>query len=141
MNKIILNGRLTRDPNLKVSDTGSEFCNFSIAVNRRFKDKNGEYGVDFFDCTAFGKSGVFVNQYFHKGDGITVEGRMESRKYVDRDGNNRTAWSVTCDNVEFPAGGKKQGGEADAQSGAPTYTPASGAVGVEVDDGDGEIPF
>lgn len=132
MNKVILNGRLTRDPSLKVSDTGSEFCNFSIAVNRRFKDKNGEHGVDFFDCTAFGKTGVFVNQYFHKGDGITVEGRMESRKYVDRDGNNRTAWGVSCDNVEFPVGGKKQNGDAAPNTANSTYAEA---------EDDGECPF
>lgn len=54
-----------------------------------------------------GKTGVFVNTYFHKGDGITVEGRMESRKWVDNDGKNRVAWGVTCDNVEFSLGRSK----------------------------------
>lgn len=103
MNKIILSGRLTKDIEIKVSASGTEYCNFTIAVNRRAK-KGEEKIVDFIDCSAFGKTSAFLNSFFHKGDGIEVEGRMESRKYADRDGNNRTAWGVTCDNVQFPVG-------------------------------------
>jgi single-strand DNA-binding protein len=103
LNKIILSGRLTKDIEIKVSASGTEYCNFTIAVNRRAK-KGEEKIVDFIDCSAFGKTSAFLNSFFHKGDGIEVEGRMESRKYADRDGNNRTAWGVTCDNVQFPVG-------------------------------------
>lgn len=103
MNKTIISGRLVRDPELRTTTSGTEVCNFTVAVDRRIK-KGDEKQADFIDCTAWGKSGVFVSTYFHKGDGIEVEGRMESRKYADRDGNNRTAWGVTCDNVQFPVG-------------------------------------
>lgn len=105
MNKIIISGRLVKDPELRTTTSGTEVCNFTVAVDRRIK-KGEEKQADFIDCTAWGKSGVFVSTYFHKGDGIEVEGRFESRKYADRDGNNRTAWGVTCDNVQFPVGGK-----------------------------------
>lgn len=103
MNKIIIAGRLTRDPELRTTDSGTEVCNFTVAVDRRFGKKEDRQ-ADFIDCTAWSKSGVFVRTYFHKGDGITIEGRMESRKWVDNDGNNRISWGVTVDNVEFPLG-------------------------------------
>lgn len=103
MNKIIITGRLTKDPELKNTDTGIELCNFTVAVDRRTK-KDAEKQTDFFDCTAWRQSGVFVSKYFKKGDGINIEGRMESRKWVDTDGKNRINWGVTVDNIEFPRG-------------------------------------
>lgn len=103
MNKTILCGRLVRDTELRTTNSGLEVCNFTVAVDRRVK-KGEEKQADFIDCTAWGKTGVFVSTYFRKGDGITVEGRLESRKWADNDGNNRIAWGVTCDNVEFPLG-------------------------------------
>jgi single-strand DNA-binding protein len=134
MNKIILAGRLTRDPELRTTDSGTEVCNFSIAVDRRFKDKNGEKQADFISCTAWQKTGVFVNTYFHKGDGITIDGRLESRKYIDKDGNNRTAWDVICDNVEFPLSKPSGGGANQGESLDRGFT--------EVDDiDDSDLPF
>ena len=129
MNKIIITGRLTRDPELKTANSGTELCSFTVAVDRSRKNKAGEKVTDFFDCTAFGKGGVFVNTYFHKGDGINIEGRMESRKYVDKDGNNRTAWGVTVEQVEFPHG-KGKGGSG-----------SSGAFSEQVDANEAELPF
>lgn len=126
MNKIVITGRITKDPELRTTGSGTEVCNFTVAVDRRVK-KDAEKVADFIDCVAWGKSGVFVNTYFHKGDGINVEGRLESRKWTDKDGNNRTSWEVICDNVEFPHG-KKSG----------SATPAEFAP-VSVDDG--ELPF
>lgn len=115
INKIILCGRLTRDAELKTANSGTELSNFSIAVDRRFKGQDGTKQTDFFNCTAFGKTGVFISTYFKKGDGITIEGRMESRKYTDRDGNNRIAWEVICDGVEFPLS-KPSGGRSGNES-------------------------
>lgn len=103
MNKIIICGRLVRQPELKTINTGTELCEFTVAVDRRVA-KGAEKAVDYFDCTAWEKSGVFVNTYFHKGDGITVDGKMESRKYEDKEGKKRTAWGVRVDNVEFAIG-------------------------------------
>jgi len=115
MNKIILTGRLTRDPELKTTDSGIEVCNLTVAVDRRVS-KGKERQTDFIDCTAWSKTGVFVNQYFRKGDGIVLDGRLESRKYVDKDGNNRVAWGVNIDSVEFQVGkgGAKQDWTAEA---------------------------
>lgn len=130
MNKIILAGRLARDPELKTTNAGTEVCNFTVAVDRRFSAKGEEKQADFINCTAWQKTGVFINSYFKKGDGITVDGRLESRKYVDKDGNNRIAWDVICENVEFPLG--KSGG------GNVTQTDNSGFTEIENDE---DLPF
>ena len=103
MNKIILAGRLTRPAELKVGNSGSEYCKFTVAVDRRGKDQNDKK-TDFFDCTAFGKTGAFVDKYFAKGDGIELIGRMESDKYTDKENKTRTAWGVSVEEVYFPLG-------------------------------------
>lgn len=133
MNKIFISGRLVRDPELKTTASGTEFCTLTVAVDRRRKDSNGERQTDFFDVTAWSKTGVFVNQYFKKGDGINIEGRMESRKYVDGDGKNRVFWGLTVDNVEFPL--SRSGGNQGAAS-APAEPEFSEAA-----DPDGDLPF
>ena len=107
MNKWIGAGRITKDIELQTGKSGSEYCKFSVAVNRR-KDKNGETKADFIDCTAFGKTAAFVAKYFKKGDGIVVEGALESDTYEAKDGTKRTKWSIRIEEVEFPQGGKKQ---------------------------------
>lgn len=101
MNNIKLQGRLTRDPEQNVGNSGVEFTKFSIAVDRR---RSKEKAVDYFNCTAFQQTGAFVMKYFTKGDGIIVSGRMESDKYTDKDGKNRLDWGVTVEEVEFPLG-------------------------------------
>ena len=122
INKIILCGRLTRDAELKTANSGTELSNFSIAVDRRFKGQDGTKQTDFFNCTAFSKTAVFISTYFRKGDGITIEGRMESRKYTDRDGNNRIAWEVICDGVEFPLSRPSDGRSVNDSTGTDGFT-------------------
>ena len=113
MNKIIIHGRITKAPELKTVGSGTEVCKFTVAVNRPVgKDK--EKVTDFFDVDAWGKSGVFVEKYFNAGDGIVVESEMHSRKYDDKDGNKRTAWSVRADHVEFA---EKKGDSAGSNGG------------------------
>lgn len=127
MNSIKIQGRLTKDPEQKVGSSGAEYCKFTVAVDRkRSKDK----AVDFFDCTAFQQAGAFVSKYFAKGDGIIVSGRMESDKYKDKDGNNRTTWGITVEDVEFPLGK----GKAESSSTVPSE--ANPAVA-----NDGDLPF
>ena len=99
MNKIIIKGRLTRDPELKTAGSGVEFCKFSVAVDRR-KGKDKEKETDFFDCTAFGNTGVAVSKYFTKGKEILIEGRMESNR-VAKDDTVRTYWGISVDTFEF----------------------------------------
>ena len=107
MNVVHLHGKITRDPELKTVGSGVECCSFTVAINRPVgKDK--EPITDFIPCTAWRKTAAFVSQYFHKGDGIIVEGSLQSRKFTDKDGNNRTAYDVNVERVEFAE--KKQGG-------------------------------
>ena len=99
MNSIIIHGRITKTPELKTVGSGTEVCKFTVAVNRPVgKDK--EKIADFFDVDAWGQTGVFVEKYFKAGDGVIVQGEMQSRKY-DKDGEKRTAWSVHANRVEF----------------------------------------
>lgn len=124
MNSIKIQGRLTKDPEQKVGSSGAEYCKFTVAVDRkRSKDK----AVDFFDCTAFQQTGAFVAKYFAKGDGIIVSGRMESDKFTDKDGKNRTAWGITVEDVEFPLGK----GRSESNGTAPSEAAAN----------DGDLPF
>ena len=102
MNKWIGMGRITKDIELQTTKTGTEYCKFTIAVDRE-KDKNGDKKTDFVDCTAWNKTAAFVQKYWKKGDGIIVLGRFESDKYTGKDGISRTNWSVNVREVYFPA--------------------------------------
>ena len=140
MNKICIAGRIVKDPELRTTNSGTEVCSFTVAVDRRVKSGD-EKITDFIDCTAWGKTGVFVSTYFHKGDGINLDGRMESRKWADKDGNNRVSWGVTCDNVEFPHGKARAAAESansNAQNGSAGGCGADGFTDV-ADSGD--LPF
>ena len=99
MNKIIIKGRLTRNPELKTSGSGTEFCKFTVAVDRR-KAKDKEKETDFFDCTAFGNTGVAISKYMEKGREILIEGRMESNR-VANDDTVRVYWGISVDTFEF----------------------------------------
>ena len=99
MNKIFLIGRLTNDPEVKVTGN-TQYAKFTLAVDKRFK-KEGEATADFFNCVAFGKRADVINQFFFKGSKIAVSGEMQSSKYTDKDGNKRTSWEVTIEEFDF----------------------------------------
>ena len=102
LNRIILMGRLTRDPELRHTQTGTPVASFSLAVDRDFKDKStGEKATDFIDIVAWRSTAEFVSRYFTKGRMAVVTGRLQVRDYTDRDGNKRTAAEVVADNVYF----------------------------------------
>ena len=86
MNKAILIGRLTRDPELRTTPTGRNVCQFSIAVNRNFTNANGEREADFINCVVWDKQAENLAKYQHKGNQIAVEGRIQTRNYDDKDG-------------------------------------------------------
>ncbi|MES1227075.1 MAG: single-stranded DNA-binding protein [Armatimonadota bacterium] len=125
MNNIALVGRLTRDPELRTASTGNNMAKFAIAVDRRFK-REGEPTADFFNVVVFGKAADFVGNYLTKGRLVSVTGRIEIRKYVDKDGNNREAVEVTADNVNGldrprdDEGGGGGGGQRARMSAAPS---------------------
>lgn len=102
MNKIILLGRLTRDPEVRYSqgDKPTAIARFSIAVNRKFK-REGDPDADFFNCTAFGKLGEFVEKYLHKGSQIALVGRLQNDNYTNKDGQQVYSTRVMVDEIDF----------------------------------------
>lgn len=106
MNHIIIKGRLTKDPELKTTGSGISFCNISVAVDRSYTKDGEEKQADFFDCTFWRKGAEFIVKYFQKGQEILIDGEMQSRKYTDKEGNNRTAWGIENCHAEF-CGSKK----------------------------------
>ena len=107
MNKIILVGRLTRDPELRSTSMGISTANFTVAVNRNFKNKDGQYDADFISCVAFRNTADFVSKYFKKGNLISLDGRIQTRNYDAQDGTKRYVTEVVVENVEF-VGGKAE---------------------------------
>ena len=102
LNRIILMGRLTRDPELRHTQTGTAVASFTLAVDRDFKDRNsGERATDFIDIVAWRQTGEFVSRYFTKGRMAVVEGRLQMRDWTDKDGNKRRSAEVVADNVYF----------------------------------------
>lgn len=108
-NLSILTGRLTSDPELKTTPSGNSVTSFSIAVERRNKNADGERETDFINIVAWRGTAEFVTKWFKKGDMIGIEGSIQTRKYTDKNGNNRTAFEVIANNVDF-VGGKRQEG-------------------------------
>ena len=99
-NIVILSGRLTADPEIKTTQNGVSVCSFSIAVERRYK-QGEERQADFINIVAWRSTAEFVSKHFTKGSMIGIEGSIQTRKYQDRDGNNRTAFEVVANNVQF----------------------------------------
>lgn len=114
LNRITITGRLTHDPELRTTQSGISVTSFSIACQRDFKNANGDRETDFFNVTAWRATAEFITQYFSKGSLITVDGRLESRKYTDKDGNNRVAIEIKADNAYF--GESKGDGQPSAAS-------------------------
>ena len=119
MNKVILMGRLTADPELRQTQSGVSSCRFTVAVDRRFADKNtGERQADFISCTAWRQTAEFVSRYFNKGKLICVEGSLRTGSYQDRNHSDVTHYTtdVFVDNVEFVGGKNESGGNGGYQN-------------------------
>ena len=163
LNKIFIMGRLTRDPELRHTQTGTAVATFSLAVDRDFKDKStGERSTDFINVVAWRQTGEFVSRYFTKGRMAVVEGRLQMRDWTDKDGNKRTTAEVVADNVYFgdskrdgEGGGSYSSGYTGGYNAAPMggnsgyAAPAPSGYGApsgadqfaELSDDDGELPF
>ena len=155
LNKIILMGRLTRDPELRRTQSGTAVTSFSIACDRDFKSQSGEKETDFIDVVAWRSTAEFVSKYFAKGRMAVVEGRLQIRDWTDREGGKRRSAEVVADNVYFGDSKRDSGGEYGGSSygappayGAPAASgraPASGVGGgsdfAEIGEEDGELPF
>ena len=129
MNSIIIKGRISSEIECRVTDTGKEVYNFSVAVNRRFNREQ----TDFFNIVAWGKLGAFISQYFIKGQEILLGGEMQCRTWKADDGKNRYFWELIANDAEF-CGSKSQS----------TSTPSDTTVAVDTDNFEEvteEVPF
>ena len=133
LNRIIVMGRMTRDPELRRTNSGTAVASFSLAVDRDFKTQSGEKETDFIDVVAWRNTAEFVSKYFSKGRMAVVEGRLQLRDWTDKDGNKRRTAEIVADSVYF-GDSKRDGGD---NSG---YAPAPSGGFNEIED-DGDLPF
>ena len=163
LNQITIMGRLTRDPELRRTQSGIPVCTFTVAVDRDFQQRDGsEKQTDFIDCVAWRSTAEFVTKYFAKGRMIIVSGSLQSRKWQDKNGQNRVSWEISVGNVYFgdskrdgasggdyaaPAYGAQPYGAAPAYGAQPSYggadnysAPGNAGNFAEIEE-DGELPF
>ena len=140
INRVIVVGNLTRDPELRHTPSGMAVCSLRIAVNTTRKDETGQ-GVDkpnYFDVTVWGQQGENCAQYLSKGRPAAIDGRLEWREWEAQDGSKRQAVEIVADTVQF------LGGRQDAEGGAPAYVPAGAASSGDdfpTSPADDDIPF
>lgn len=131
LNRIILMGRLTRDPELRRTQSGTAVTSFSIAVDRDFKGQNGEKETDFIDIVAWRSTAEFVSKYFTRGRMAVVEGRLQIRDWTDRDGGKCRSAEVVADSVYF----------GDSRKSAPTYSESAGELEELPEGEEGDLPL
>ena len=100
MNKVSLVGRITKEPELKLTSNQKSYCNFTLAVDRKFKDANGQRQADFINCIAWNQTATFICKYFHKGNRIGISGSIQTRSY-EKDGNKTFVTEVLAEEAEF----------------------------------------
>lgn len=137
-NIVILTGRLTADPELKTTTSNLPVTSFSIAVNRRYRA--GEEQTDFINIVAWRQTAEFICKYFKKGSLIGIEGSIQTRKYVDRNGNNRVAFEVVANNAQFVESKRDSAGAAPASAEPASFSNADAGDFTEIG-GDDDLPF
>lgn len=144
MNKVILMGRLTRDPEVRYSsgDSATAIARYSLAVDRRFKRNNDEQTADFINCVAFGKSGEFAEKYFRKGTKVLVTGRIQTGSYTNKDGQKVYTTDVVVEDQEFAESKSASSGEGGFVPARPEQTAEISDGFMNIPDGiDEELPF
>lgn len=137
LNHVVIMGRMVRDPELRQLDNGTSVTSFSVAVDRNYVGKTtNERQADFLNVVAWRQTADFVCKYFHQGDMIAIEGSLQSRKYTDKDGNNRIAIEIVASNISF-CGGKNGG---NANTATTNDAPATMVANAPSEDND-ELPF
>lgn len=147
MNKVILMGRLTRDPEIRYANNENNTCiaNYTLAVDRRFKRQGDEQTADFIRCVAMGKNGEFAEKYLHQGTKIVVEGRIQTGSYTNKDGNKVYTTDVVVESHEFAESKAASGQNGNQSSSAPTRpepvsSDSNGFMNIP-DSIDEELPF
>ena len=138
MNRVILKGRLTADPELKVTQSGVNVLSFSIAVNRRFSQTNE---TDFINCQAWRSTAEFISKYFVKGQEILLCGRLQVRSWEDDNGNKRYATDVVVDEVDFCGSKRTNSNTGGNESKAANGTPMPQGFTEDGDDDEEDLPF
>ena len=147
LNHIPIMGRLTRDPELRMTQSQTQVASFTLAVDRDFGGRDGaERQTDFIDFVAWRQTAEFVSKYFSKGRMAVVSGRLQSRKWETREGEKRTSWEVVVDNVYFGDSRRDGGDSSDSRSSyssyeAPKSSPKASSPFEELEGDDGELPF
>ena len=141
MNKVEIVGRLTRDPEVRYStgDNPSAIARFSVAVNRKFKNADGQYEADFINCIAFGKSGEFIEKYFKKGMAIGLTGRIQTGSYTNKDGVKVYTTDIVVEDSEFVE--SKGNSITSEQTSAPQRTGNEDFLNIPDSIEDSELPF
>lgn len=140
LNHITIMGRLTRDPELRRTSSGTAVTSFTVAVDRDFGSQDGQKETDFIDCVAWRQTGEFVSKYFTKGRMAVVSGRLQIRSWNDKDGNKRRTAEVVADNVYF---GDSKSDSNDNRTPTSYSSPASAPVSdyAQITDEDAQLPF
>ena len=154
LNRIVLMGRLTRDPELRRTQSGTAVVSFSVACDRDYAAQGAERETDFIDIVAWRSTAEFVSKYFTKGCMAVVSGRLQIRDWTDREGGKRRSAEVVADNVYFGESKRRDGGDtsrpAAPSASAPAHrgsyggydnVPQGGSAFSELDDDDGDLPF
>lgn len=140
MNKVILMGRLTRDPEIRYGNDNRPIARYAIAVDRRYKDQNGNYPTDFFNLTSFGNTATFVEKYLRKGTKIVVEGEIRNNNY-EKDGKTVYQDQIVANSVEFAESKGAQGNDfSNSTSNAPTADAGDGFNAID-DATEDNLPF
>ena len=140
LNKIIIMGRFTRDPELRRTGSGTAVTSFSLACDRDFKSQSGDKETDFIEVVAWKNTAEFVSKYFSKGRMAVVEGRLQIRDWTDKAGNKRTTAEVVAENVYFADSKRSESNDNQKEN----FNALSGRVSddfVPISEEDGEIPF
>ena len=140
LNKIIIMGRLTRDPELRRTGSGTAVTSFSLACDRDFKSQSGEKETDFIEVVAWKNTAEFVSKYFSKGRMAVVEGRLQIRDWTDKDGGKRRSAEVVAENVYFADSKRSESNDNQKEN----FNALSGRLSddfVPISEEDGEIPF
>lgn len=150
LNKVILMGRLTRDPELRHTQNNTPVASFRLAVDRNFKSAGDpqQKSADFFDIVSWSRQAEFVSKWFHKGQLVAVAGRLQQRDWKDKEGSNRTSVEVVAEEVHFaekrsdsPGGGGDYAPLPRGESAAPALPNEPVSAFAELDEDDGELPF
>ena len=139
LNRVILIGRVTRDPELRYTSSGNPVLNMTVAVDRQFTNQQGEREADFIDVVAWNKQAENCANYLNKGRLVAVEGRLQIRSYEDSQGNRRRVAEVVANNVRFLPDGKNGGGRKNAAEAAPP--PDDDPFGDNAPFNEDDIPF